>query len=103
MSETISLFVTGEIVMFTHGVYSDYGVNGLFVVQKDFDAQEELFAWAKNTNRKISSGGVVRADYGNEQMDYLGWLNAGGFLKELDRRELHTGDYGDTFLDCFSH
>lgn len=97
MKEAIKNFNVGELVALSTGEYSDYCVNGLFVVLKNFDAQVLLDDWAKETGRELVNG-TVRADYSNQQVDFIGWLNNGGYVKDVEYRELHTGNYGKTEL-----
>jgi len=100
MKEQITEFKAGELMTISTGEYSDYCVNGLFSVLKDFDAQVQLAAWAAETGREMTGDGVY-SNYQNKQIDYMGWLNRNGFVEDVTFRELHIGDYGETELsDC---
>lgn len=101
MRDAIKVFTRGELVALSSGEYSDYRVDGLFKVLKDFDAQILLVEWAEETGRKLEKG-VVEIDYLNENIKFIGWLNKKGYIEHMDYRELHTGSYGKTHLSDFS-
>ena len=94
----IKIFSIGELMMISTGAYSDYSIKGLFKILKDFDAQEQLVVWAKETDREVVNHSV-KDDYKNQQIEYMGWLNKNGFIEDVDYRELHTDDYGNTELE----
>jgi len=98
MMDPIKIFSTGELMMISTGEYSDYDIKGLFKILKDFDAQEQLAIWAKETGREVVNY-RVESEYQNQQIDYMGWLNKNGFIEDVDYRELHTDDYGTTVLE----
>jgi len=98
MMDPIKIFSTGELMMISTGEYSDYDIKGLFKILKDFDAQEQLAVWAKETGREVINY-KVKNDYSNQQIEYMGWLNKNEFIEDVDYRELHTDDYGDTILE----
>lgn len=93
----IEIFKAGELMTIAQGVFSAYYVNGLFKVLVEFDAQELLIKWAKETGREINDG-VVPPDCKNKNLEYLGWLNKKGYIEDVDYRELHIGSYNETKL-----
>lgn len=95
-------FVKGELVTLSNGEYSDYCVNGLVRVLKDFDASVLIKEWAKDNAVKINdrSLGYSREAYtiNSNGMSFLGWLNKEGYTEDVEYRELHMGCYGEVVL-----
>lgn len=90
----------GEILLITSGQYSDYEVKSIFRVIKDFNANNQLLAWAEETGREVVDF-AAPADWENDNVDLIGWLSVNNFIADINYRELHTGDYGETELsDC---
>ena len=97
MNVTINVFKVGTLMAISKGEYSDYCIEGLFKVLKDFDAKEQMIVWAKETDREILKEEITN-DYNNKNIDFMEWLNRTGFIEDVEYRELHTGNYGDTIL-----
>lgn len=95
MTVKIVDFEKDSFLILSSGEYSDYIVNGLFKVLKKFNAEDKLNEWAKETGRKYSRDdeGIID-DYGNNEIGFTGWLNANGYIEDIEHRELHLGDYG---------
>lgn len=93
----IETFKQGEHLTVAEGEYSDYCVNGLFRVVRDFDAQEQLVLWAAETGRELTEGAVEHDD--SEKITYIPWLAKHAFLEDVDYRELHIRSYGTTALN----
>ena len=74
----------GELVAISNGEYSDYCVNGLFKVLKDFDAKQMAIEWG-----------------GANGMQFVPWLCIRGYLEDVEYREMHTGCYGETEITEF--
>lgn len=74
-------FKSGEIIVITEGEHSDYDLQGVFRVSRDFDAAE--------INRRI-----------NTNIDFETWLLVNGYLIEIEFRELSIVDgvYNRTIL-----
>ena len=101
-------FKKGELMTVSHGEYSDYCVMGLFRVLVDFNAEEVLQVWVKESGPGFKSrwngdNGYAfdkgHELYGETQTCFLGWLNLNGFIQDVDYRELHIGNYGSVRLD----
>ena len=90
-------FEKGGYLAISTGEYSDYSVDGLFNILEDFDAQQQMSAWAKETHRKLINDRVER-DHSKE-IDYVSWLSKKGFIEEIEYREMHTDEYAATVLD----
>ena len=68
---------TGEVLMFSGGDYSDYGVTALAVALKDFDG--------------VPPDMPIESEYGSSE---LLWLTLGGYVREIPYVELRgSGDY----------
>jgi len=97
MREKILDYKEGSFLMISSGEYRDYEINGLFKVLKDFNANDQLLAWAEETDRKLVNM-IVQRDSLNKNINYTDWLNKNGFIEYVQHRELHIGCYGQTKL-----
>ncbi|MCK5606151.1 hypothetical protein KAR91_29905 [Candidatus Pacearchaeota archaeon] len=100
--EIVPMFKVGELMTVSSGSYSDYCVQGLFKVLRDFNAQEQMVLWVNETGRVMSEHADVEADYRQKQRTkdivFLAWLNEKGFVEDVPYRELNIGDCGETCL-----
>ncbi len=87
----MSVFKKDEKILFTSGECSDYGVDCLVLVLKDFSQDDTGLEWAKATKRKIEFGSVVWGM--SDQIGYLPWLEKNGYVKEIPFREVNEYDW----------
>jgi len=71
----------GEVLVFTDGSYSDYGINGYAVSTKSFDLKEEAHLFRK-TKRSYPS-----------YCEFIPYLIAKELLVPVAHREIHLGSY----------
>lgn len=99
MSDKTLSYVKGDIVVTSQGEYSDYSVNTIFRVLKDFNIQSILQTWIL-----LDGSGVVLNDdgtintyesEGDPDVNFFNWLVESKIIEDLDYKELHTGDYGN--------
>jgi hypothetical protein len=77
----------GQFLSVDEGAYSDYGICGFFIVQRDFDPAEELVKYldANQEERKTNNFQSER---------YLKMLLKNGLLMEIDYGTIFLGEYG---------
>lgn len=84
----------GEIVHFTSGEYSCYGIEGSFVFCKNCDLEELLIDFAKEKKEE-----VIAEEYYEEAIEaFLAWLVINGWAVGFNTREVHLGAYGRLVL-----
>jgi len=77
----------GTLLAISRGCYSNYEIQGFFVVLKDFDPMAEITKWHATAPCN---------EYGNPDLDaFLPSLIASGVILEIQYGEFHTVDYGD--------
>jgi len=96
-NERIDDYKIGELIAISMGQYSDYCVNGLFVVLDTFNANDELELYAKE-NARVLVNGLILTDYDYEGLSYTAHLSQKNLIKDVDYRELHMGDGYDVDL-----
>ena len=79
----------GEVIVLTHGSYSDYGIIGYFVARVDFDLAEALAECFPNVKD--------REEYGSQKI-FLAWLVTTEKLVPVSHREIYIGEYGGVDL-----
>lgn len=87
----------GRLVAFSAGEYSDYSINGVFVVLKDLsdDAMEGLISALKE--KYPSEWGM----YGKAQAGFIPELIRRGHLLDVEYSEVHIGSYSDLELSRY--
>jgi len=95
----IDHFKVGEFLTVASGEYSDYCVNGLFKVEKDFYMTEIFEAYGAETGQKITGNEILRKDSKRLEISLIGYLNKNGFISDVEYREVHTGSYGEVCAD----
>jgi hypothetical protein len=76
----------GTLLCVTEGCYSDFGVNGFFVVLSDFTPSAELAAYLIEHPEQCGN-------YSFQSHAFMAALLKKGFLLEVGYSELHMGDY----------
>ena len=92
----------GEIITLSEGEYSDYCVNGVFKVLKDFDTEDVKQLLAIHHGAE-SFEQLIDIDWQHDKKmwmfeprkAYIGYLNSNGYIEDVDYREIHLGSYGD--------
>ena len=74
----------GKLLMLDSGEYSDYGVDGFFVVLKPFKPHVE-FIEHHNENK-----GVLHTRY-----DFIAHLCKKGYIMDIDYEVIYQGTFGD--------
>lgn len=90
------IYKKGEYILLTEGEYSDYGINAFGIVIKDFDMNEiekEYFIKYPEDKEEYN---------GNEERVVNFLINEKKVIKELNKRELHLGAYGNIKFRDFS-
>jgi hypothetical protein len=78
----------GSLLCVTSGCYSDFGLNGFFVVLADFVPGAEL-------DEYLAGSPSGRKQYSFSGDGFIAHLIRKGLLLELSPAELHLGDYGN--------
>jgi hypothetical protein len=81
-----SIIRSGDIIMLSHGDYSDYSVDGVFTAAKTFNyytAQNDFIA----DHRKETGSHDSPGPYG-----FSAWLVQRGYVVEIDAYECHWED-----------
>lgn len=77
----------GELLLFSNGEYSDYGVMTLARATKPFNIQDRLEAYLKCHPEQ-------RERYEFDEYGFLAYLTLDGTVVEVEYREVHLGCYG---------
>jgi hypothetical protein len=86
----------GRLLMLDHGEYSDYNVDGFFVVLKDFKPHDELAQYFEaNPNQRES--------YCFERSEFIAFVVAKGYLLAIEYNELYLGSYGSAEFRISGH
>lgn len=91
-------FNAGDITLLTLGNHSDYAINELVKVVKDFDLKKVIDDWASENGRLYSE---ERRQYylrKNNGLKFVDWLIKQGYAEKIEYRELNTG-YDDNEVD----
>lgn len=82
------VYSAGHVIVVTTGEYSDYRIDTVLVVVKDFCAEALLSVWAED-HGKLSHGELLKkAGHPNFQE----WLVDSGYVRVVDHMELNVGD-----------
>ena len=87
----------GEIIFLSSEEHSDYCVEGVFVVNKDFSPDLSLSEW-----RESHDGHVNIRNSSRDKLHYIAWLQEIGYIVDLKATEIHTGSYGETKLTQYN-
>lgn len=90
----------GDLITLESGSYSDYGVDGLYRVLKDFQPLNVLAVYAAKhgkvrsyTQNKGQKGyGMVEVFTDLDKNAFAAWLLANGYLEEVKYGQFYTGD-----------
>lgn len=73
----------GEVIVFTSGCYSNFGIRGYAIALKDFDMREVRSLIVKRNEGKDRYGSY----------EFMGWLVSHEYVLPIEHREYHLGDY----------
>uniref|UniRef100_Q0HYT9 Uncharacterized protein n=1 Tax=Shewanella sp. (strain MR-7) TaxID=60481 RepID=Q0HYT9_SHESR len=91
-------FIAGDVALLTLGEHSDYCINELVKVVKDFDLKKVIDDWAsenasfyqeKNRNYYLRK---------NNGLKFVDWLSKQGYVEKIAYQEINTG-YDDNEVD----
>ncbi|MEL4300054.1 hypothetical protein ACE02Z_00340 [Shewanella xiamenensis] len=112
-------FSVGDVALITLGKHSDYGINELVKVVKDFDLKKVIDDWASENASFHQEKTMVHhidektglksidlyqekiRDYylrKNNGLKFVDWLIKQGYAEKIEYRELNTG-YDDNEVD----
>lgn len=78
----------GEILILSHGEYSDYGFDGPFKVIREFDqaelSEEFLKDWRQSGEPEWGRPGEFK---------FIAWLSKAGYIEDLASHNWHIGSY----------
>lgn len=80
----------GEVIAFSKGRYSDYGVCCYVVFRKDCDIEQ----LAKEWGREQRDNGAKNEWYFPSGEEFFAWLVINEYAVDFTIREIHIGDYG---------
>jgi len=83
-------FNPGEVLMLTSGEYSDYSVNGVFVVQKGFNKREIINEFVKETKPFDEDMDLFYVD----ERDFVAWIHKKGLVTDINYTEWRCISYG---------
>ncbi|MCT8858334.1 hypothetical protein K5M76_06540 [Shewanella xiamenensis] len=91
-------FSVGDVALLTLGKHSDYGINELVKVVKDFDLKKVIDDWASENASLYQE--KIRDYYlrKNNGLKFVDWLIKQGYAEKIEYRELNTG-YDDNEVD----
>ena len=100
-------YVKGTLINISNGEYSDYYLMASVRVLKDFDSREALEQFVKlrpelkpicrgHPHKEIVEYKDTNYEYEKriDHSHFLAWLNAEGYVEDLDITEWHMGCYG---------
>ena len=92
----------GQLIAFSEGEYSDYTVEALCVVDKQFDLEEMKNKWMdecceEETNNIYKHRSERRLKSGKPS--FLAWLSIKMLVTDVNYIEVHTGSYGEVCVD----
>lgn len=87
----------GELLILSHGEYSDYSYSGPFRVLKDFDPKEQADECREYWRQLPESERCWQE--GPDSSNYIAFLHARGFIEDVDCTEIHVGSYGRLQID----
>lgn len=76
-------YKTGDLLLISHGEYSDYDVRAIVRVVKDLDSREVTLSYQKE----------IKDDWFDDHA-FLAYLVKQGCVEDVDYQEWHTGGYG---------
>lgn len=79
MRDPVRPVKAGEIVVFTQGIYSDFGLSSIFRAAKDFDPRACLNEW--------------RREVGNGNEEFVPFLSRKGYIADEPYHELWIEEY----------
>jgi hypothetical protein len=88
--ETNLKFSKGEVIVFTEGEYSDYGIVGFAVALQDFDMGEQAREYVQETGRS-EYGDYFKQSPG---LSFIPWLVIKQLIMPEEYRDIHIGSYG---------
>jgi hypothetical protein len=106
MHKLLTPFTKGELITISAGCFSDYYVEGVFRVLRDFDPTEVGTQYATQyvASRRLPGAEVnlyyIQHFYDVEEdtLDFYAWLIHEGYLEVVESREWHLGDDGELDL-----
>ena len=92
----------GQLLTFAEGAYSDYCVEALVEVTKEFNLEEKQGEWENLHTEEEGlceyKSRLVRRVRGTA---FLPWLVSQGLVEDRDYTEIHTGSYGCSEINIF--
>lgn len=87
-TKTLRPLKAGETVIMTQGVYSDYGLEGIYRITRDLDLEAITRDWLQAHPEQVES-------YGFRQDLFLASLESSGAIEPMRYIEFHLADYGN--------
>jgi len=98
-------FQVGEVVYFSTGGYSDYSVDGVFSVEKNFELDDVVSTYREKYCTKHEYPSYfdktqtvvtwkITNHYSDDHVSFIAWLTKEGYISPVDSKEIHIGDYG---------
>ena len=84
MKEDVLEFEAGSILVFSAGVYSDYGIDCHLITTKQVNLKELSEQYLLAVDKK---------DWWNRSHGFSAWLTIHGYTVPFDCQEVHLGDY----------
>ena len=80
-------YITGQLLLFTSGEYSDFEVHELLRVTKDFEPRAEVLAY-------LAEHPDQRHEYAGKETQFLAWLIRRGVVETVEQSQFHVASYG---------
>lgn len=88
----------GEILVFTDGEYTDYGMLGMARVLKDFDTRQSLRSYiAVHPEQDIHPDGSWRSGGGIVHGQFMAWLVEQGCIEFMEYRQCYIYTHPTSF------
>ena len=84
----------GELIVFSEGIYSDYGYSGSYVVLQDV-SEKEIKELEKSINNKKDSAFCT-----DSWFEFESACIKKGWLAQINLREIHLGSYSLELDEC---
>lgn len=88
MSESAAIHEPGETIIVTDGEYSEYGIIGVFIVERTFDANEEQARFIEADPKGAWNGSGHPSRDSLNTSAFVAWLNRNHIIREITAREL---------------
>jgi len=89
----------GGTILFGSGEYSDYYVEGLYKVLKDFNIKEAEEQYKTEHGKPMKAWGAVNRVHATKvsegDIEFTAWLTSEGYVDNIDYVDFHLGSYGE--------